>query len=46
MATESTEEHGTTMSNLNCLPAIFPVVNNAGAAPAVPLVVIIRLEGC
>jgi hypothetical protein len=46
MATESTEEHGKNMSNLNCHPAIFWLDNITGAAPAVSVFVINPPEVC
>jgi hypothetical protein len=40
MATESTEEHGWNMNNLNYFSAISWLDNNSGAAPVVPVPVI------
>ena len=40
MATETTEEHGRNMNNLNYFSAISWLDNNSGAAPAVPASVI------
>jgi hypothetical protein len=46
MATESTEEHGRNMNNLNYFTAISWLDNNSGAAPAVPVFVINQMEAC